>query len=227
MDTLPSESDLQMARHVNSERLNTRVFIEETIFNRAVLDDLRGMVKDAQAGKRPANDVIQFIDPRSRLQDSTSVSPFGLGWTLDQGIKMLEGLEGYDHRKVIPLGQETYKAFENILAAVGLPDPHIARRNEETGRLEHLPFPPYIGDKSDLIETYILKVNRFFDYFENLFDSGDVIKYCQGRMERIQQYLNGGVDRRTGEPLDKNEIMVANKRIKGFQEAIERNKKRT
>lgn len=219
--------DIDNIRKQNSSLLQSRVVSWEQIFERSALLELQEMAQAAQSGEILANEVVAFINPGSRYSPPGSTTAFGLGYIFDQGLRLAEDtIAGVDKKQLLPMYQNLWQSFETILNAVGLPDPHILKRNVQ-GDMEHLPFPITLDvSERDLVDEHIGAAGRILDYFENLFEPADVIAYCQRRLERVEAYVNGGINVRTLKPLSEEEIGREQRRANGFREAIERNQSR-
>ncbi len=227
--TIESDTPIEFAREQNRPLLSGRLWLGEFVFHRAALLELNELVTKAKDEEIDANKVIQYISPGGREpMGGSSVTAFGLGHEIDQILRMIEdsNLAGFARKKELPLVQRVSQAYEDILNAAGMPDPHIARRNE-AGRLEHLPFQKILETQTnDPIKSYTEAVDKLYGYFENLFDPKAVIEYCQRRIDSTQRYLDGGMNVRINKPLTPPEIESQTKLIEGLKQAVERNRQR-
>lgn len=212
----------------NGELLKGKIFIGDFIFNRAGFYEFELILAGARAGVRDGADVLAFIDPWSRqpLPDSTTL--FGLGYQIDQQLRMIGdmNLAGDDRRTRVELFRQVAIARENILRALREKDSHIWIRDGITGQLVHPDFAEDFPDGTDVIEDFRHSIIALFDYFENLFGPMEIIERCQMKIGLIEKYLAGGMNIRIDQPLADEEILMQQRLILGYSGAIERSKAR-
>lgn len=213
------EIPLAVIWSANSEALNYLSTSE--VFNRAALVEFKTMVQAAQSGQILANDVIEYINPRNRRSPPFSVTAFGLGYVLDQGLRPMEKLAGYNRQIAIVYERSVHQAYDDILNASGLADTHILKKNS-SGVLEPIPYTKAFGNK-DVIQRYISSFNQCLDYFETLFSPDDVITSCQRNITRCNSFISLEINPRTGKPISSEEKNRERLRIEGYQQAITRN----
>ena len=212
----------------NETLLQKRHYIGEFAFHRAGLKSFEKMLEQSRAGERDAGEVFMYIVP-SRIPPGSypeASTLYNLGYRIVEETHCFETLEGLDKQEELENLQKVNTAYEDIRKSLGLPDPNVLRKDQH-GNLEPAKEKSVLsGSDVDLTQTYIEQVNALYDFYESHFDPEAVIDYSQTKIANWRQYLNEGVNPKTGNPLTSSQKKRAKRFIKAFEENIERNRKK-
>ncbi|HYD35065.1 MAG TPA: hypothetical protein VD999_03270 [Vitreimonas sp.] len=188
------------------------------LFTRKPLQIFEELVARSRRHEIPANDVLNFIDRRSKADTQDILYIESIGYFLDHEAKnfgeneivrdtILEHIDSIDQIRLA------------ILAALGERNPYIWSSEKSFPLTQSLPD----GENSDLIERYKEAVVKLYEYIESMqdIDKEEIIKFLELELAEYQLGIKTGKfhnDRK----VDDNRKKFLEEQIPYLQRALSR-----